>query len=66
MKKLIDKYYKPTPKLWRKIGDSLLASSVTITTYAICNDYKGIAITALIMGTVGKFISNFFTEETPN
>jgi len=58
-------YYAPTPKKWRKIGDTLLAVSTTITTYAICNDLKWIAVTALAMGVVGKFLSNFFTEDTP-
>ena len=58
-------YYAPTPKKWRKIGDTLLAVSTTITTYAICSDFKWIASTALAMGVVGKFLSNFFTEDTP-
>ena len=55
-------YWAPTPKWARKLGDALLATSTTITTYAICNDMKGIALTALIMGAVGKFLSNLFTE----
>jgi len=56
------KYYSPTPLKWRKLGDALLAASTTITTYAIYNDMKSIAITALIMGAVGKFLTNFFSE----
>ena len=55
-------FYQPTPAKWRKIGDSMLAASTTITTYAIYNDMKVVAITALIIGTVGKFLSSFFSE----
>jgi len=58
-------YYAPTPKKWRKIGDALLAVSTTITTYAIYNDLKWIAVAAVIMGAAGKFLSNFFTEDIP-
>lgn len=62
MKKLFKKYYQPTPTNIRKIGDSLLAASTIVSTYAISNDYKAIGIAALIGGVVGKFLSNFFTE----
>lgn len=56
-------YYAPTPKKWRKLGDALLGVSTTITTFAIIEEMKWIAITALIFGVIGKFLSNFFTEE---
>lgn len=55
-------YYKPTPPFWRKLGDAMLAASTTMTTYAIYNDMKAIAITSLIIGTLGKFLSNLFSE----
>jgi len=58
-------YYAPTPKRWRKLGDALLAVSTTITTYAITEEMKGIAITALILGVAGKFLSNFFSDDNP-
>lgn len=61
-----EKYWSNTPVFWKKIGDAMLASSTTITTFAIYNDYKWVAITALIAGTLGKFISNLFTENGPN
>jgi hypothetical protein len=57
-----DKYYAPTPAKWRKLGDALLGVSTTITGFAIYEDVKGIAITALILGVVGKFLTNFFAE----
>ena len=62
--KLKDKYFQPTPEKWRKLGDALLAVSATITTYAIADDWqKWITICALLLGSVGKFLTNFFTED---
>lgn len=55
-------YYEPTPQLFRKIGDSLMAISSAVTGYAIVEDSKALALTFLIIGVVGKFLSNFFTE----
>jgi hypothetical protein len=57
-----DKYYAPTPAKWRKLGDALLGVSTTITGFAIYEEVKEIAITALILGVVGKFLTNFFAE----
>jgi hypothetical protein len=37
-------YWAPVPKKWRKIGDAMLAASMTTVTFAIANDYKIIAI----------------------
>ena len=55
-------YYEPTPQLFRKIGDSLMGISSAVTGYAIVEDSKALALTFLIIGVVGKFLSNFFTE----
>ena len=63
MKKL-NKYYSPTPVKWRKLGDALLGVSTTITGFSIYNDMKEVAIAALVLGSIGKFLSNFFTEES--
>ena len=57
-----NKYYAPTPVKWRKLGDALLGVSTTITSFAIYEDIKGVAITALILGVVGKFLTNFFAD----
>jgi hypothetical protein len=62
MKKL-SRYYSPTPKKWRKLGDSLLAVSTMVTTYAIAEDMKTFSLIALGIGVVGKFLTNFFTED---
>lgn len=61
--KKIKNYYKPTPIKWRKLGDALLGASTTITGFAIYNEVKWIAYVALSIGVIGKFLSNFFTEE---
>jgi hypothetical protein len=62
--KLKERYLAPTPKKMRKLGDALLAVSTTIATYAIAEDMmKSIQISALLLGVVGKFLSNFFTED---
>ena len=61
--KLNERYSKNTPAKWRKLGDALLGVSTTITTYAIADDWsKWISITALLLGAIGKFLTNFFTE----
>lgn len=64
MKKIQQMYASATPKKWRKIGDALLAVSTMITTYAIADDWSKYAqLTALILGVVGKFITNLATED---
>lgn len=56
-------FYKPTPKKWRKLGDSLLVASTTLAAFSIANEWdKWIQITALVTGVIGKFLTNFFSE----
>ena len=61
--KMKQNYYTPTPKKWRKLGDALLGVSTTITGFAIYEEAKWVAITALLLGVVGKFLTNFFGED---
>ena len=56
-------YNKPTPAKWRKLGDALLGVSTTITGFAIYEDVKWVAITALALGVIGKFLTNFFDND---
>jgi hypothetical protein len=56
-------YMKPTPTLMRKIGDGLLAMSTMVTGSAIFTDHKWVAISSLLVGAIGKFITNLFSEE---
>jgi hypothetical protein len=61
--KMLKNYYKPTPIKWRRLGDALLAVSTTITSFALYEDIQWVALTALIIGVIGKFLTNFFTEK---
>lgn len=55
-------YFAKTPAFLTKLGDTLLGVSTTITTYEIAQGNKEIAITALVIGALGKFLSGFFKE----
>ena len=59
--KIKDNYWNNTPKFWRKLGDALLATSATVTTFAIYEEAKWVAIVALMTGTIGTFLTNLFT-----
>ena len=61
--KMLKNYYKPTPVKWRKLGDALLAVSVTITGFAVYENVQWVALTALITGVIGKFLTNFFKDD---
>ena len=64
MKKIsLKSYFMPTPKRFRVLGDSLASASVFISSYAILNDMKSIAVAVLVSGWAGKFLTNFFAEE---
>lgn len=57
------KYYEPTPVWARKLGDALLATSTFLTTYSVADEWgKGITIAIIIIGALGKFLTNFFNE----
>jgi hypothetical protein len=59
----VKSYYQPTPKKMRKIGDALLGASQFMTGYSIVMDEKWLAFTCIAIGTIGKFMTNFFVEE---
>ena len=61
MRKPIKRYYTPTPKKWIQIGNALLGVSAMIVP-AVLMSHAWIGITLFIIGIVGKFITNFFTE----
>ena len=60
---MLKNYYKPTPTTLRKLGDALLGVSTIITTFAIYNEVQWIAISSLILGVIGKFLTNFFSKD---
>ncbi len=59
----MNRYYRPTPVKWRKIGDALLAASATIATFAIAEEVEWLAYVALFTGVVGKFLTNLFVRK---
>ena len=67
-------YWKPTPKKWRKLGDSLLAVATVLSIGGIWQfdnlkdlftqtELKGLIISSISLGVVGKFLTNFFKED---
>jgi len=56
-------YWAPTPKKARKIGDALLGIFSVTSMSSMIMDYKPLAVTSLIIGVIGKVLSNFFAEE---
>lgn len=57
-------YWEHTNKRWKKAGDALLISSSSLTAYAVVEEIKWLALTALIVGVVGKFLTNLFSDES--
>lgn len=58
----LSKYSKPTPAKMRQLGDGILAMSTFVTAFAIENDQKTLALVAVLVGSVGKFLTNFFAD----
>jgi len=76
LKKLQRNYWKPTPKKWRKIGDTFLAVSSVLAIGGLWQfdnlkdiftpfEIKSMIVTSIVLGVLGKFLTNFFKEETP-
>lgn len=63
MKLGLKSYYEPTPKNLRKFADCLLALSLFATGYSVIMEHKILAIIFIILGAIGKFGANFFSEE---
>jgi len=61
----VKSYWAPTPKKARKIGDALLGIFSITSMSSMIMDHKGLSIASLIIGILGKVLSNFFSEETP-
>ena len=70
----LSNYYKPTPKKWRKIGDTILAVGTFVTAGSLVQydqlkeiftpqEVKVIIASAFVLGVSGKFLTNFFKEE---
>lgn len=64
-KPMLKKYYSPTPKKWRKLGDGILGftAALQVSLIAIEGVPKWIMIAVVVLGAGGKFLTNFFTED---
>lgn len=62
MTKIITSYYKPTPKFWRKIGDTCLTIGSTVTSISAFTMPPMVTAAAAILTCFGKIITNFATE----
>ena len=69
-------YFKPTPRKLRVLGDTLLGTfgsigvatifdAITETDTKLRKMKLIIAISSVVLGTVGKFLTNFFKKEEP-
>lgn len=56
-------YFDPTPKRLRIFGDSLAAASLFVAGLSLLSGYDKIAMGVAVVGWIGKFLSNFFTDE---
>jgi len=74
---LMKNFYKPTPKKWRKIGDAILAVGTAVTAGGLmgfdqleqifsAKELKIIIGIFFTLGVIGKFLTNFFKEDTTN
>ena len=61
--KLKSNYWKPTPKFFRKLGDTLLACSTMVAGLTIYAGFEWVAIVAIACGVIGKFLTNFTAED---
>lgn len=74
IKTLKQKYWTPTPKKWRKIGDTFLAVSSVLAIGGLWQfdnlkdiftafEIKAMIVTSVSLGAIGKFLTNFFIED---
>ena len=57
-------YWKPTPKNMRRFGDTLLILSTSFIGYeALYLNNPTLSTIVLIIGVLGKFLTNFFAED---
>lgn len=63
MKFELNGYYKPTPSKIRKVGDIMQYGAQIATGASIVNDKPELGLFVMIIGAVGKILSNFFVED---
>ena len=63
MKFGLKSYFKPTPKRLRVFGDSLAAAGTFGASVVILNGHPMAGTIIMVVAVMGKFISNFFSDE---
>jgi hypothetical protein len=63
MKFEINGYYKPTPEKIRKVGDVLQYGAQVAAGASIVNEKPEIGLIVMIIGSIGKILSNFFVDD---
>jgi hypothetical protein len=59
-----ERYFKPTPKRWRKIGDSILGLGTLLTTVsAVTGANPVLIVSSAILTYIGKTLTNFTTKD---
>ena len=58
-----NEYFAPTPKLFRKIGDSSLIIGTTFTAWAGLTNKPVLVIIGAIFTLLGKLVTNFFSNQ---
>lgn len=56
-------YFEPTPKRIRVFGDSLAAAGTFGASVVILNGHPLAGTIIMVVAVIGKFISNFFSED---
>lgn len=59
-------YFAPTPKRLRVLGDSLAAAGTFGASIVVLNGHPLAGTIIMAVAVVGKFVSNFFSEEPTN
>jgi len=62
------KYYAPTPKKWRKIGDTILLGSTSLSAMMMGSPFsEGHKIWIIfglnVFGVIGKMLTNLVTDD---
>lgn len=63
MKFKVSGFYEPTPAKMRKIGDVLQYGSQIFAGTQIVNGDPKLGLVVMVIGAIGKVLSNFFVEE---
>lgn len=56
-------YFEPTPKLIRRIADSVLVGAMSLSTATYFTNHTTAAFIILIIANIAKIASNFFSVE---